>query len=93
MKVNLLSNLVLSVYPGSSPSTRQEIEYIFGAAIACTHRVALLGRSADFKPEKLRLKKMLADAKVLKFDKSPLASLLGEFLATPEASNSNQAHN
>lgn len=72
LKVNLLSNLVLSVYPSGGPSTRREIEKIVGAAIACPHREALLTRSADFKPEKLRLKKMLADARMLKFDKSPL---------------------
>ena len=62
----MLSNLILSVLR-EDPSTEKLIEAILTAAIKCPHRLTLLKKSQEFKPERLRLKRILTDAKKLGF--------------------------
>ena len=90
LKVNLLSNLILSVYPGSDAETRLDVEQILVAAVDCPHRLALLTRSEDFKPERLRLQRMLNDAKKLKIDKTAAQKHLKDFLFCEHLSKDSQ---
>ena len=58
-----------------------QIEEIIQAAIDCPHRITLLKKSQEFKPERVRLGRILADSNKLGFkNKGQIESLLKKFL-------------
>ena len=85
LKVNLLSNLILSVLREDQTSARR-VNEILSAAVDCPYRVTLLRKSQDFKAERVRLKRILADAQKLGFAKTKTEALLVQFLAIPDES-------
>ena len=83
LKLNLISNLVLSVLQEDNEQRRQDayetqIQEIISAAIECEHRKVLLSKSQEFKAEKKRLGKIIED-KRLKMSKQT-NQLLVQFL-------------
>ena len=79
LKVNLLSNLILSVLR-SDKATAENINAILRAAIDCPYRTTMLKQSQDFKAERVRLGRILNDAEKLGFAKSQTETLLRQFL-------------
>ena len=60
LKMNLLSNLLLSVVQ-QTPSLEPDVLTIIKCATSCEHRPTLLTVSQDFKPERNRLRIILKD--------------------------------
>ena len=82
LKVNLLSNLILSVMREDQEVYQPLVEDVLRVAVDCPLRGTLLTKSSQFKKEKVRLGKILGDANKLGFAKSDTEKLLEAFLKT-----------
>ena len=65
LKLNLLSNLILSVLQ-SNRSLEPLIHAVLEKALTCEHRQTLISVSQDFKQERNRLKNIVSDLKDVK---------------------------
>lgn len=84
LKVNLISNLILSVLR-EDLSTAENIESVLKAAVSCPHRLALIQKSQEFKQERQRLRRILEDSHKLGFKGvGQVESLLTQFLSAGE---------